>query len=248
MPNFYPGIVGARGRNPSGVVIHNDAGSQAATAAFYQNWLPTHDAYNGFAHYYVGDGIYQAENEKNMAWHTANATGNANYIGIEACQSMGDETTFKENEQASFKLAADILKRYGLSANRETVMLHQEFVATSCPHRSWELHGAALNAVKDYYILEIQKYMNGDAPKPEVEKPKTKEEITMICFYQVDKKGPVYYFDGQSVRGLAHPDEQRVLNDIYRANNGKDIPTFQWTSKAPWHARLLGVVNRKAMK
>ncbi|MBO0445545.1 N-acetylmuramoyl-L-alanine amidase [Enterococcus ureilyticus] len=82
----------------------------------------------------------------------------------------------------------------------------------------------------------------------ETQKPKTKEEITMICFYQVDKKGPVYYFDGQSVRGLAHQDEQRVLNDIYRANNGKDIPTFQWTSKAPWHARLLGVVNRKPMK
>ena len=58
MPNFYPGIAGARGRNPDGVVIHNDAGSQAATAEFYKSWLPTHNAYNGFAHYYIGGGSY----------------------------------------------------------------------------------------------------------------------------------------------------------------------------------------------
>ena len=72
MTQFYPGVAGRRGSNPSGVVIHNDAGSQYSTAAFYRSWLATHTAENGFAHWYVcSDGTYQAENEANMAWHTA---------------------------------------------------------------------------------------------------------------------------------------------------------------------------------
>ena len=43
-------------------------------------------------------------------------------------------------------------------------------------------------------------------------------------FYQVDGKGPVYYFDGLSIHPLSHPDEKQVLNMIYKENNGKDMP------------------------
>lgn len=131
MTKFYKGIAGARGSAPLGIVFHNDAGSQNANANFYRNWLPTHDAENGFAHYYVAsDGIYQAEDEKNMAWHTANPNGNANYIGIEICQSMGDEKTFRENEQKAFKLGAEICKRYGWTPNY-SLFISQVFVIQS---------------------------------------------------------------------------------------------------------------------
>ena len=44
---------GVRGHNPTGVVIHNDAGSNGANAGFYNNWLPTHNPENGFAHVYI---------------------------------------------------------------------------------------------------------------------------------------------------------------------------------------------------
>lgn len=234
MPNFYPGIVGARGANPLGVVIHNDAGSQAATAAFYQNWLPTHNAYNGFAHYYVGSGIYQAEDEKNMAWHTANAHGNANYIGIEACQSMGNEATFRANEQACFKLAAEILKRYELPANRTTVMLHQEFVATSCPHRSWELHGAALNAVKDYYISEIQKYMNNNTGNnnQNTNTPKIElGEIGMFIYWKArDKSGKtrdMYGVWGNKRFHLNTNAKAEHFREIVKVTTGRNCPEWR---------------------
>lgn len=49
MTRFYKGVAGARGCNPKGIIIHNDAGSNAANANFYRNWLPNHDAENGFA-------------------------------------------------------------------------------------------------------------------------------------------------------------------------------------------------------
>lgn len=49
MTRFYKGVAGARGYAPKGIIIHNDAGSGAANVNFYRNWLPTHDAENGFA-------------------------------------------------------------------------------------------------------------------------------------------------------------------------------------------------------
>ena len=38
---------GVRGHNPTGVVIHNDAGSNGANTSFYNGWLPNHDPANG---------------------------------------------------------------------------------------------------------------------------------------------------------------------------------------------------------
>lgn len=171
MVNFYPGVAGARGSNPAGIVFHNDAGSQAATAAFYKGWLPSHNAELGFAHDYVAsDGTYHAEDYKNMAWHTANANGNRNYIGIEICQSLGDEAIFKNNEQKAFKLGAQICKKYGWKPSPDLFPLHKEFSSTTCPHRTWALHGSTIAKIRQYYADGVAKYMDGatvpDTPKP----------------------------------------------------------------------------------
>lgn len=170
------GVAGRRSGRVKGVVIHNDAGSITATAKAYLNSLgvmTNSQLANGFAHYYIDrNTIVRTEDTYNMAWHTANSDGNANYIGYEVCQSYGaSDKDFLANEQMVFKQVAEDLKYYGLPANRDTVRLHKEFVATACPHRSWELHGKSINSVKDYFIKEIKKYMNGGNT---VSKPKVK--------------------------------------------------------------------------
>lgn len=170
----------ARGYAPKGVVIHNDAGGNGANIAYYKNWLATHTLENGFAHYYVAsDGTLKSAEETSIAWHTATPYGNANYIGIEACQSKGDLAQFKKNEEAALKLAAQVLKRYNLPANRETVKLHKQFSATACPHRSVELHGDN-TAVQDYFIERIKAYMAGTSAKPTYKPKKQKPANTAI--------------------------------------------------------------------
>lgn len=153
------GIAGNRGRNPIGIFIHNDAGSKNANAAFYRNWLPSHDLGNGFAHYYVAsDSILQAEDDHNMAWHCGQYDGNTNYLSIEVCQSMGDLTVFKSNEEKALQLAAQKCRQYGIAPNTSTIKLHQEVYATACPHRSVEIHGNA-SATKAYFIARIRQLM-----------------------------------------------------------------------------------------
>ncbi|MFI3378904.1 peptidoglycan DD-metalloendopeptidase family protein [Mammaliicoccus sciuri] len=172
-----------RGGNPKGVVIHNDAGSSSAQQ-YYNSLInaPLSRLENGIAHYYIDrNTTWRALDTFRIAWHTANAYGNNNYIGYEVVQSMSaSDKDFKANEQAVFKQAAEDLKYYGLHVNRNTVRLHNEFVATQCPHRSMALHAgytssqrapqSVVNRTKDYFISQIKNYYNGGTtPKP----PKT---------------------------------------------------------------------------
>ena len=168
------GVAGNRGRNPIGIFIHNDAGSQNANAAFYRNWLQTHPLENGFAHYYVAqDGILQSEDDSNCAWHCGNLDGNLNYLSVEVCQSMGDLDVFKHNEEKAFQLVASKCIQYGITPNENTIRLHQEVYATSCPHRSAEIHGG-MKSTKAYFIERIKAHVKQQTAKPsESPKPKT---------------------------------------------------------------------------
>lgn len=174
---------GKRPGKALGVVIHNDAGSSNATAKSYASLLNAgYDRLaRGYAHFYIDerDRVEVAPLDY-MAWHTANATGNTWFVGVEVCQSMGDEAQFLRNEQATFKWCAEWFRSVGLTPNRETVRLHREFSSTACPHRSWDLHGQSVNAVKDYFISQILKYMNGSASQQQVQvsQPQKQPEIT----------------------------------------------------------------------
>lgn len=70
-------------------------------------------------------------------------------------------------------------------------------------------------------------------------------EETMQCMFTVEGKGCVYWYHDDKITALGHPDEMKILMDIYKANNGRDMPSYHWTKKAPWNARLLAVLNRK---
>ena len=176
-----------RGYKPTSITLHNDAGSVGATAEAYHRGLvnaPLSRLEAGIAHSYIsGNTVYQALPESRIGWHTANQNGNKNYYGIEICQSIGaSDKVFLANEQAAFQEAARLLNKWGLPANRNTVMLHMQFSQTSCPHRSMKLHTgfdpvtqdvpsqAIKLKLKDYFIKQIRAYQAGKVPTASVAK------------------------------------------------------------------------------
>ena len=198
-----------RGHAPLGVVIHNDEGVDASTTTAYKNYLSTVNLENGYAHYYVcSDGTLQVADESSIAWHTANQWGNANLIGIEACQSNGNLEQFKKNEEASLELAAEILMRYGLPANRDTVILHKALSATACPSQSVRLHGD-WTSVQDYFIARIKHYMGQGASKPNYKPSKPKTAID-----QFKQAGNAYTAYGQM-----RVDEIEFVNGMWQFVN-----------------------------
>ncbi|UXU83284.1 N-acetylmuramoyl-L-alanine amidase [Mammaliicoccus sciuri] len=169
----------------AGIVIHNDYGSM--TPNQYLPWLYTREQngthVNGWASVYVNkDETLWYHPTDYVEWHCGNNWANSNLIGFEVCQSHPaaglTDAQFKLNEEATFKVAAAVMKSYGLPVNRTTVNLHRQYFGTSCPHRSWDMHVgknapdtlANRNKLKDYFISRIKHYYNGGTtPKP----PKT---------------------------------------------------------------------------
>lgn len=247
------GIAGIRFGNVKGIVIHNDAGGQAANANFYNVWLRTHPLENGFAHYYVGsDYTLQAEDNKMGAWHCGNNYGNMCFLSIEACQSMGDLNIFKQNEDKALRLAAQLCEKYNIIPNRETIRLHRQFSSTACPHRSCDIHGGT-QGTQDYFIKKIAEYMGqniiiqtGTGITINTEKEFRRFE-NMEYTFKIDGLDAIYFYNGSEIKKLAHSDELFVLNDIYKRNhNGESIPFVNYESKkAPYYKRLLNVCNRK---
>ena len=192
---------GVRGHNPTGVVIHNDAGSNGANAGFYNNWLINHNPENGFAHVYIGnDGRLQASDFSNMAWHCANSYGNANYASWEVCQSEGDLNQFLMNEQAVLDDVAKYMKQWGLTPNHNTVKLHQELSSTSCPRRSVEVHGGSVESCRSYFIAELNKRLTGQTGGSNNNKTES-GEIEMFLINFKDTKN-WYVCNGVSARHI----------------------------------------------
>ena len=138
------------------VVIHNDAGSM--TPEQYVNWLRNRDKSLGIAHYYCNrNTIARVIDTFNIGYHTGDWWSNCRSIGYEVCESMKvSDEEFLQNEDVTLMQATEDLIYYGLPINTQTVRLHHEFVPTTCPHRSMELHGNSTESVKEYFVNRMR--------------------------------------------------------------------------------------------
>ena len=138
------------------VVIHNDAGRMKPQR--YISFLRNRDKALGIAHFYCNrDTIVQVVPIENIGYHTGDWWSNCRSVGYEVCESISaSDEEFLQNEDVTLlKAAADLLEA-GMPISRETVRLHHEFVPTSCPHRSMELHGGTTESVRSYFIERMQ--------------------------------------------------------------------------------------------
>lgn len=73
-------------------------------------------------------------------------------------------------------------------------------------------------------------------------------EETMQCMFTVEGKGCVYWMHDGVVTPLGHPDEMKILQEIYKANYGHDMPTYKWSPNGPWYVRLMAPLYRDPVK
>ena len=138
------------------VVIHNDAGRMKPQR--YISFLRNRDKALGIAHFYCNrDTIVQVVPIENIGYHTGDWWSNCRSVGYEVCESLStNDEEFLQNEDVTLLKAAADLVEAGMPISRETVRLHHEFVPTSCPHRSMELHGGTTESVRSYFIERMQ--------------------------------------------------------------------------------------------
>ena len=138
------------------VVIHNDAGRMKPQR--YISFLRNRDKALGIAHFYCNrDTIVQVVPIENIGYPTGDWWSNCRSVGYEVCESISaSDEEFLQNEDVTLLKAAADLVEAGMPISRETVRLHHEFVPTSCPHRSMELHGGTTESVRSYFIERMQ--------------------------------------------------------------------------------------------
>lgn len=158
--------------------------------------------------------------------------GNANYstIGLEMCLDVNGNIT-EATFQNSVKAVKELIKMYPqITADR--IWRHYDVTGKNCP-APWVAKPSELDRFK--------KAVFSQSSTPAPEKPKTKEEATMVCLYLRPRKGgsDYYYFNGINTVHLTHMDQVKVLQQVYKANNGKDMPVLDWTKVGePWYQRL----------
>jgi N-acetylmuramoyl-L-alanine amidase CwlA len=152
---FKQGCAGQRNGIITGVMLHNTADNH--TAEWWKNYLPNHTAEKGFAHYYIDRNLmFQAELDRNIAWHCGNSAYNRTFLSVEVCESTADREIFLQNEKAAINLIADLCKKYDIVPTNETIKFHCEVRATACPHRTVSEHGGNLEKSKNYILSEIK--------------------------------------------------------------------------------------------
>lgn len=199
-----------------GIVYHNDAGSM--TPESYAQWLPN-NWQNAFAHIYMDrfTTLYTHPLNK-KGWHTGNTYGNGHLIGIEIVQSLSASSAdFLANEQAAFKLGAQLLKERGLVPSATTIKLHKELSATSCPARSIQLHGVDI-ATLNYFIEQTKKYYYGTETSAPVDPKK-------LVRYWVGWNVGANFSAIQNYRLQINRDLKVSFDDIYYY---QDKPTGGW--------------------
>lgn len=183
--------------------------------------------------------------ENKIAMTSSSYDNDSKAVTIECASNTYDPYWMNDKVIKSLiALCVDICKRNGKKkllwmGSKETTLAytpkddelvlsaHRWFKNKSCP-------GDFLYAKFGWLAQEVTRQL-GNKEEVVVDK---KGEVEMQCTYQIDGKSTVYWFDGQKIHRLKHPDELKVIQMIYKANNDKSMPHFKWTSKAPYYMRL----------
>lgn len=237
--NFSSGNAGRK------YIVYHYTGNMTDTAKANANYFRNLDR-GASAHYFVDDNdIYEVVSPSDTSWAVGVNENNGrlfgictnyNSINIEMC-SVNGEITRKTQENAA-ALGRSLVNRYGIPG--ENIVRHYDVCGKRCPGWAGWVPGDESKWIAFKKLITENKGTNQESINTFIE-----EEDTMKCFYTIDGKGPVMYFDGYAIHPVAHQDEVNILNKIYKDCTGKDIPCYSWSSKAPWFARLEAVIARK---
>ena len=214
------------------IVLHY-TGNTTDTAKANANYFKNKNR-GASAHYFVDDNsIYEIVSPDNTAWSVGKNYGknnlfgvctNENSISIEMCSTNGNISGYTMKNTA--ELTRKIMNEYNISLSN--VVRHYDVCSKHCPGWPGWLPG---NETQWNTFKQMLK----------------KEEGTneMQCTYNIDGGETIYWFDGVKIHQLNHIDQLNVIRQIYKDNNNKDMPHYKWSSKAPWHQRLIQAINNE---
>ena len=244
-PYKFENFGAVRWNNRDGTPITTIVVHHAATTNF--NAMPdvwaTREA---SAHYGIGNNgeIRAYVDEEKRAWHCGN--GNSYSIGIE-CTNISGEPNWLVSDKTVDALV-ELIKEIQSRRGKLKILGHRDIPGnnTACP-------GPSLYPRLQEIRNRVNQSNTNDNNTNNNQNTIKNGETTMQCLYErpinpktgaLEWNGSawtVMFCNGINTRRVYHPDEVAVIKEIYKKNNGKDIPEFDrktWNKDAPWYHRL----------
>jgi len=242
------------GINPYRQIHLHSTGNPNSTAQNEADYMSRKDINSGYYTHVVGNGrIIQTAPVRQGAYDVGGGWNYETYAAIELIESHKTQAEFDIDYKLYIELARKLADEAAMpktldSSSLEGIKTHYYCTYNQPNNGSDHVdpypYFAKWGVTKEQLANDL---MNGfdeatgeEAPtitEPPKEELKQEEEATMQCIY-TDGKAQ-YFYNGVTIKKLTHPDQVKVLQEIYRKNNNRELPSFDWSNKnGPWFARL----------
>ena len=231
--------------------IHaHSTGNPNATVQNEIDYFAGKNIEEGFYTHIVGNGrVIQVGAVNRGAWDVGNADNYETYAAVEFIESHATEAEFRRDYALYIQLLRDLANQAGLPVVVDSgdtgILTHNYSTARNNVyggHTDPYPYFAKWGITPAQFKKDVESGAVGSTVTPiKTESPatqttNTKGVATMYALYEYG--GKWYFYNGVTYEYVGHPDSLVIIKEVYRKNNGKEIPEFHWKKGAPWWDRL----------
>ena len=237
------------GRQPYRQVHAHSTGNPGSTAQNEYDYMMRKDLNSGFYTHVVGNGkIMQTAPTNRGAWDVGGDFNAETYAAVELIESHKT----KEEFMIDYKIYVDLLRRLategGIPTTLDTADLAGIKTHAFCTANQPNNHSdhidpypylAKWGISKEQFKKDVEKGMS-----TENKITNDKGEVTTMyaIYWKLNSKTKgkdAYFFNGVEYKHIPNPLTINVLKTIYKDNNGKNLPEYDWSDKSNPTAGLI---------
>ena len=236
------------GRPPYRQVHAHSTGNRGSTAQNEYDYMMRKDLNSGFYTHVVGNGrVIQTAPINRGAWDVGGDFNAETYAAVELIESHKT----KEEFMVDYPIYVDLLRRLATEGGIPTTLDSDDLAGIKTHAYCTANQPNNGSDHIDPYPYLAKWGISKEQFKKDVEKGisienKTindKEEATMYAIYwkKNTKTGgkDAYFFNGVELKHIPNPLTINVLKTIYKDNNGKNLPEYDWSEKSNPTAGLI---------
>lgn len=240
------------GRAPYRQVHAHSTGNANSTAQNEADYMARKDLNSGFYTHVVGNGrAIQTAPTNRGAWDVGGDFNAETYAAVELIESHKTKEEFMVDYKIYVQLLRDLAKQAGIPTTLDSGELAgiktHDYCTRHQPNNGsdhvdpypylakWEIS-------KEQFKKDIEQ---GVAQNQNTNQNNNNQGVTTTMFAIYWKLNPktkgkdAYFFNGAEFKHIPNPLTINVLKTIYKNNNGKDIPEYDWSEKSNPTAGLL---------
>lgn len=230
--------------------IHaHSTGNPSSTAQNEADYMSRKDLNSGFYTHVVGNGqVIQTANVNQGAWDVGGNWNNETYAAVELIESHKTKEEFLRDYAIYIELLRDLANQAGIPIQIDCsgVGINTHYYCTynqpgnNSDHVDPYPYLQKWGISKEQFKKDIEQ---GVAVQKEVlEKKEEKVSVAkMFCLFKY--KNAMYFYNGVYTVVLTEGAQVNILKSIYHANNGKDIPEYDWSPNNPTAKMLVSLLK-----